>query len=134
LLAKTGRHERGRRYCAQAVALCRAFDYHDGRAAAHDSLAHIAHTTGALHRAVGHYRHAIRLRRLLGDGYEEADALVSLGRVHQALDRPAEASTAWQQALALYRAQGRRAGVDETTALLDGNAPVAGAAFLEGGR
>lgn len=117
-LAKTGQHERGRQYCAQAVVLCRALGYHDGQAAAHDSLAHIAHTTGALHRAVGHYRHAIHLRRVLGDTYEEADALVSLGRVHHALHQPAEANTAWQKALTLYRAQGRRTGAEEVELLL----------------
>ncbi|MEV8440794.1 BTAD domain-containing putative transcriptional regulator [Actinosynnema sp. NPDC051121] len=106
-LGRLGEHDRAREHCAQAAALCRRLGYREGEAAARDSLGYLAHTTGAHHRALGHYRHALRLRRDLGETYEEADALVWIGKVHAAINHHTDARTAWNQARALYVAQGR---------------------------
>ncbi|WP_461032261.1 tetratricopeptide repeat protein [Streptomyces mayteni] len=60
----------------------------------------IASRVGRHADALDHYRHALALRRDLGDTYEEADALGCLAEAHLALGDPAEARATWRQALA----------------------------------
>lgn len=56
---------------------------------------------------IEHYHQALTLHRAHGFTYAEANSLDRLGQAHLAHDRHDQARTAWREALALYREQGR---------------------------
>jgi len=59
------------------------------------------------------------LYRARGNNTHAANTLDRLGHSHSALGRHAEATTAWQEALELYRDQGRGADVTRVRRQLD---------------
>ncbi len=72
-----------------------------------DSLGYIAHHTGHHRQAIGNYQRALTLLRTLGNTYRCANTLDALGHPHLALGEPDQARAVWQNALQLYRQQGR---------------------------
>ncbi|HWO61038.1 MAG TPA: tetratricopeptide repeat protein, partial [Umezawaea sp.] len=79
----------------------------EGEATALDGLGLIAHRTGDHHQSLAHYHQALALHRTLGYTYELADTLEHVGHTHIALGQREQAHAVWQEALELYREQGR---------------------------
>jgi DNA-binding SARP family transcriptional activator len=100
LRARLGDHQGGLELCMQALAVHQQIAADpNGQANTLDSLGSICHLLGDHRRAAAFYRDAIDLYRNLGDPYNEADSLVSLGKTHQAGGEDDSARQAWEQAL-----------------------------------
>ncbi|WP_243727621.1 tetratricopeptide repeat protein [Actinocrispum wychmicini] len=92
--------------CQAALVLFRRHNL-TGAAAALDSLGYIDQHTGHHDQAVHHYRQALTLCRAHGNTYFAANTLDRLGHAHVALGERVAAEAVWQEALELYRTQGR---------------------------
>ncbi len=90
-----------------ALALYHRLQDPRGEADVADTLGLVAHRTGDHLQAIGHYHHAIALRRAQTNTYETAHTLDRMGHPHAALGRQEEARMFWREALALYREQSR---------------------------
>ncbi|HEY2579932.1 MAG TPA: tetratricopeptide repeat protein [Streptosporangiaceae bacterium] len=88
-------------FCQPALDLYRDIGDRHGEAAAWDSLGYARHHLGAHAQAVVSYRHALDLYCELGNRYYQADTLTHLGDAQHATKDLKNASTAWQQALAI---------------------------------
>lgn len=102
------------------MALNRKLRHTEGEAATLDSLAHIAHHDGRHADAIAHYHESLMRYRALDNSYEEASVLHHLGDVHAAMNQPTRARELWDQALTLYRAQGRATDATALAELLGG--------------
>lgn len=107
-----GDHERARTTLYAALATARHHRYREDEALALGILGYIALHTGHHAAAVDRYRQSHTLLHEAGSTYFEANALDQLGQAHAALDEPGHAVRAWEQALELYRTQGRTAAAD----------------------
>ncbi|RKT54525.1 ATP-binding protein [Saccharothrix australiensis] len=104
--------------CETALALHRAQGDRFGEAEVLDSLGGIARREGRLD-VVEHYRRAADLHRAHGYTYAEAESLDHLGQAHLADGQRVRARAAWEEALALYREQGRDTAAARVRARLD---------------
>ncbi|SEU27728.1 AfsR/SARP family transcriptional regulator [Nonomuraea wenchangensis] len=104
-----GEYDAARDACEQALTLFRRHHDRGGEAATLDSLGKLAFHQGEYERALDHYGHCLDLRKGTGNAWQSADTMVGLGDAHHALGNDAEARAAWQDALALYDSQHRRA-------------------------
>jgi tetratricopeptide (TPR) repeat protein len=93
--------------CEQALILHRAHHDHDGEIEALDNLGFIAHQTGDLTTALRNYLNALDLCHQAGHSYAEAGVLTRLGDTYAALNRTADARSAWSRAFTEYRTQYR---------------------------
>lgn len=74
---------------------------------------------GQHERALEYYGQCLFLRRGTGNAFQAADTSVGLGDAHHALGNHMEARAAWQDALALYESQHRRAEVERVKEKLE---------------
>ncbi|WP_188316355.1 AfsR/SARP family transcriptional regulator [Solihabitans fulvus] len=114
-LAKLGNYGLARERCERALALHRHHRNPGGIGVTLDSLGFIAHHTSDLTTAQARYREALDQYEGLGHSYYQADTLDRLGRTCLAAGRTAEAHSAWEQALRLYRSQGRVADAERVS-------------------
>jgi tetratricopeptide (TPR) repeat protein len=119
ILTGLGRHDEARLHLEQALTLARERRHRTAVAAILDSLGHLAQATGRHPAAVEHYEQTVSLLRCLGDTYNLAGALERLGDSRAALDDPASARQARDEAMTLYRQQGRNDDVRRVAANLD---------------
>ncbi|NUT49127.1 MAG: tetratricopeptide repeat protein, partial [Saccharothrix sp.] len=101
-----------------------------------DSLGFFALRTGDHLLAIDDSHQALVLYRHAGNAYQVAELLDNMGHPYAALGRHDRARTVWQEALELYREQGRDADAERlrrlsTTPNLAGD-PVAGPAVVAG--
>jgi tetratricopeptide (TPR) repeat protein len=89
-----------------------------------DTLGLIAHRGGDHRQAVEHYHQALGLLRTHGDTRYVADTLDHVGHPHVALDQHDQARAAWEEALELYRDQGRDDDAERVRRQLDDLATV----------
>lgn len=122
-----GEHAEARAACEAALTLFRRHHDRGGEAATLDSLGALAYRQGDHERALEYYGQCLELRRGTGNTFQAADTLVGMGDAHHALGNPAEARAAWRKALALYRAQHRRAEIRRVTEKLEAADAVPGA-------
>jgi DNA-binding CsgD family transcriptional regulator/tetratricopeptide (TPR) repeat protein len=107
--AHLGELDAARRCCERAFALSSRSADTRGMADTADSLGFITHRQGDHARAIVHYGQAVDLYGELGNSYTVANALDSLGTVHESMDRPQHAREVWRRALKLYQKQHRLA-------------------------
>ncbi|HEY4019592.1 MAG TPA: BTAD domain-containing putative transcriptional regulator [Pseudonocardiaceae bacterium] len=103
-----------------ALAMHRTQLDREGEAATLDSLGYLAQQRGEPDKAREHLQQALALRRELGNPYFEADTLDRLGQANDALGDAAGATTAWREALRLYRVQHRLPDAHRVQRQLDG--------------
>ncbi|MFH8682886.1 tetratricopeptide repeat protein [Streptomyces lydicus] len=90
-----------------------------GQAGTWDTLGYAYHHLGDHPKAVDCYRRSLRLNRVLGHRYNEAETLVHLSHTHRATGAIGAARETLRQALALYREiQAPDAEVEQVRALL----------------
>ena len=118
--ARLGRYDEAQTHCAAALALSRDYQDRGGEAHALHNLGYAAHHGGDPGLAVKYYGEAVELLRQLGHTYYEADGLDRLGQAHALLGQSDPARKAWNQALALYRAQHRPTEIDRIQEQLAG--------------
>ncbi|MFV2194861.1 BTAD domain-containing putative transcriptional regulator [Nocardiopsis sp. LOL_012] len=106
-LAEIGRYASARERCQAALDASVSLGFAIGEAASQDSLGQIADLSGRHAEAVGHYGHALRTYRMLGDAYEEANTLHGLAKAQAALGESEAARVSWERALVLFREQFR---------------------------
>lgn len=105
--ARLGDYDTARAHCDSALSLHQHHHSLAGESATLDSLGYIDHHTGHHHHAIDQYQRALAIRRDLGDTYQSANTLDRLGYPHAALGQYDQARIVWQEALDLYRQQGR---------------------------
>ncbi|RSM45985.1 tetratricopeptide repeat protein [Amycolatopsis balhimycina DSM 5908] len=103
--AHLGDHDAARGHFDVALTLHRDHGNAAGEAESLDRLARLEHDAG--NEAIRLHGRALTLRRGLGHVPASAETLDRLGLSHAALGRTGEAREAWQEALELYRGQGR---------------------------
>ncbi|MFC0431842.1 NB-ARC domain-containing protein [Kutzneria buriramensis] len=111
--ALSGDFERARCDGEAALATARRHALAEDEALSTSVLGFIAFNTGFHVAARSHLERADTLLYNVGNLYYQATVLDYLGRTHEALDDPAEASCCWRKALALYREQHRAAEADD---------------------
>jgi tetratricopeptide (TPR) repeat protein len=115
--ARLGDYETARTHCQAALTLNK---HHPASAAATlDSLGYIEYHTGHHHEAVEYYEQAAAACRSLGYTYQSALTLDRLGHPYAALGQNEHARAVWQQAIELYRQQGRFEDAERTQQQLD---------------
>ena len=118
LAAQLGDYDSARAHCQAALPLYR-HDDPNGRANVLDSLGYIEHHTGHHDRAIHYYEQSITLCRENGNLYQLANTLEALGRSHAGIGHSAQGRAAWQEALELYRHQGREQDAEGVQQQLD---------------
>jgi DNA-binding SARP family transcriptional activator/tetratricopeptide (TPR) repeat protein len=127
---RLGHPDQARDYCESALELCRRHGDVYGEADSLANLGRIAAGAGRTAEALRHHEEALATWRHLDHTYRQAGTLTDLGDLHHSRDDHDRARHAWQQAVALYRAQNLEtaaAGVEERLGLLApsaGDAPV----------
>lgn len=109
---RLGRYTDAREHCETALILCRRNQDRYGQADSLDSLGSLASHTGEHTTALDHYRGALALWHDLDNTYRRADTLAAIGEAHAVLCQPPAAREAWQEAIDLYRDQGRNGDAD----------------------
>ena len=104
--------DEARESCEAALTLNRSYDNRDGEAGALDSLAYVAHHTGAHASAVDYYQQALVLYRDLSSTYLVADTLTGLAKPLVSLGRFDDARVVLSEARELYTAQQRSADAE----------------------
>jgi DNA-binding SARP family transcriptional activator len=99
--AVLGDHEQAVSCCEQALERFRALGSRDGMANALDSLGYAHQQSGNYPAAIACCVRALGLHRENGSRWGAAETLGHLGDAHRAAGRPAEARTAWEEALAI---------------------------------
>ncbi|MCS7477029.1 BTAD domain-containing putative transcriptional regulator [Umezawaea endophytica] len=117
--AHLGDFDAARAHCHAALALQRRHHDPEGEADTLNSLGLIAHRTGDHRQAVDHHHRALTLHRALGDAYEIASNLDRIGHPHAALGHHDRARAVWQEALGLFREQGRGTDAERVRRQLD---------------
>jgi tetratricopeptide (TPR) repeat protein len=87
--------------CQQALALSQALGHRTGEASTWDSLGYAHRGLADYEQSAACYQHAIELYREIGDRYNEADTLTSLGDTWHAAGRPGAARETWTRALGI---------------------------------
>ncbi|MBB5957222.1 DNA-binding SARP family transcriptional activator/tetratricopeptide (TPR) repeat protein [Saccharothrix tamanrassetensis] len=105
--ARLGDYDTARDHCQAALSLFRRHHDRAGEAYARAGLGFIAHHTGRHHEAVHHYQRTLALRGAVEDIYEITDLLDEAGHPYAVLGHHDQARATWQEALRLYREQGR---------------------------
>ena len=91
----------------------------DARAGVLDSLGHIKHHSGHPRQAIAYYHQALDGYHAAGNTCGSADALSRLGQSYAAIAEHELARTAWREALAAFREQGRQEEADRVQQRLD---------------
>jgi DNA-binding SARP family transcriptional activator/Tfp pilus assembly protein PilF len=104
---RLGDFDAARDHCHAALALHRHHHNHSGEATTLDSLGFIAHRVGDHLQAIDHHNQALALFLTVSDTYGVAATLDNAGHPHAALGHHDQARKVWQEALELYREQGR---------------------------
>ncbi|MBB5803321.1 DNA-binding SARP family transcriptional activator/tetratricopeptide (TPR) repeat protein [Saccharothrix ecbatanensis] len=118
--ALVGDYDRASEHCEVGLLQCRRYGIREGEAAILTTMGYISHHTGHHHRAIRDYHAAITLHRDMCDTYHVADDLAQLGHPHTALGHHDRARAVWQEALELYREQGRDTDAERVRQQLDG--------------
>lgn len=105
--AHLGDYDEAQECSRAALVLHQAHHHRHGEAVALSTLAYVAFHTGRQREAAGHYVEVVELYLANGNTRDAATTLEQLGECHVALDEDDKARMAWQEALALYRTQGR---------------------------
>ena len=117
--AGLGELDSARAHCGTALRLTRENHDVDGEVDTLDSLGYIAHRAGHWREAADHYHRALALSRARGDTWQTTLILDRSGDPLVALGRPDQAESAWREAVALYRHQGRHTDADRVQRRLD---------------
>lgn len=118
LYALSGRYTDGRPYCEEALSIYRSVGDRDGEAVATDSLAYIAHHDGRYADAAASYQHAISGYHQTGNTYHLANSLDRVGDTYLAMGDQDAVRVHWQEAVELFRQQGRDSDADRLTKAL----------------
>ena len=118
--SRLGRYAEAVSSCQQALALCRRYEYTSAEAHVLKSLADIASRTREFASSVAYYQRSLMTFEAVGDIYEVADVLDSLGRTYDETGAQEQAIDSWRRALEMYRAQYRFADSDRVANSLGG--------------
>ncbi len=116
--AQLGDYERAMDFCNAALTVSQYRNY-SSDASALDSIGYIYHQIMNFQESINHYTEALALFRSRNHSYSAAETLERIGHPHSALGQRHHARAAWNEALGLYREQGRDTDAERVQRHLD---------------